>query len=102
MSWQTLTTVTKSGLLVAILGFVLRLGTTGMVEISTSGGTVCTHMDFAALCLGGLAMALGMVGAVQARDLTTGRGANLLICLGVMAIGLFHLMRGLGLIWTPC
>ncbi|WP_299938336.1 hypothetical protein [uncultured Pelagimonas sp.] len=100
MKWQELTTLTKSALLVAALGFVLRFTSTGTAEVD--GQISCTHVDFAALCLGGIAMALGGVGTFKARDLEVGAKTNIWLCLMVVAIGLLHLMRGLGLVGGPC
>ena len=102
MGWQNITTLTKIGILTAALGFFVRFTSTGMFEMTPGGDTACTHMDFAALCLGGLAMALGGAGAVKTRDLKDGQTLNLVLCLLVAAIGFFHLLRGLGLVWNPC
>ncbi|MGH1415489.1 MAG: hypothetical protein ACRBB0_18520 [Pelagimonas sp.] len=100
MRWHELTTVTKSAMLVAVLGFAIKLTSTGTV--SANGTTVCTHMDFAALCLGGLTMALASTGIFKARDLETGRALNLWLCLTAVAVGLLHLVRGLGIVGGPC
>lgn len=102
MRWQDLTTLTKSAVLSAILGFILRMPFTGISENAETGATDCSHMDFAALCMGGIAMALGATGAVKTRDLTQARGVNAALCLAVVAIGFFHMLRGLGLVWSAC
>lgn len=102
MRWQDLTTLTKSAVLSAILGFVIKMPFTRFTEISQAGETPCTHMDFAALCIGGVAMALGAAGAVKARDLTAGQKANVALCVLTVGFGFLHMLRGLGLVMSPC
>lgn len=102
MRWQHLTTLTKSAVLTGFLGFVLRFPFTGVSENSQTGATACSHMDFAALCMGGVAMAVGAAGIVKSRDLTEARGLNAALCLAVVALGFFHMVRGLGLVMNPC
>ncbi len=104
--WGELSTSAKVLPVVAVLGFFVRLTS---VTRSTSGGVVtsCSYIDFFALVfavicvLGGLALARRGIRAPewQHRAVST---AYLVIGFVVAALGVVHVLRGVGVLAGPC
>lgn len=101
MKWSDLSKFAKIAGISAIAGFFLRLGSSQQ-SIQNDVVLFCRSVDYGALACGALAAAfgiMGLIGAVQAKS-----NVNMAICAGAAAIGVLHLLRGLGYVtWlTAC
>lgn len=91
---------TKGAVVVALLGFVISVSSTSTSNIR--GVYSCTHIDYAAIALGGIALAMGG-GAVLAGLRESQRRPLDLGAAGIAAlIGVWHLLRGLNMVASPC
>ena len=64
--------------------------------------TECSYINFGALILGALAIVGGLVGVLVARKITENRGILIAIAAGSVAIGVLHILRGIGSVGGPC
>lgn len=101
MSWSSLTGASKTAVITAILGFIISFTST---STSNVGGQVsCSHMDFGALLFGAIALIAGGSGLMNAKSLPDDtRTLNLGLCAVGAAVGILHILRGLGMVGGPC
>ncbi|MBY6202194.1 hypothetical protein KUV65_12525 [Maritalea mobilis] len=100
MSYSDLTTLPKVALIVAILGFVFGVQT--LTTSTVNGVTQCSFIDYGALLFGAAGAFLGSLGEVKALSLVEGKLVNLMVSGAAVMIGIFNVLRGLGVIWGPC
>lgn len=100
MSWSSLTGTSKAAAIFAILGFLLSFSTTNTSSIN--GVTTCSYMNYGALIFGVLAILAGGSGLASARGLGETQALNMGICAVGLAIGVLHVLRGIGMVGGPC
>lgn len=100
MNMSDLTMLSKVAVGLAVAGFFVSFTT--LSTSSGSGGSTCEFMDYGKVVLGGLAIMVGGLGEVSALRLSEARMANMIASGGASAVGIFHLLVGLGIIGGPC
>ena len=100
MSYSELTTLSKVALVLSILGFVI--GVQSLTTTTVNGVAECSFIDYGALLFGAAGAFAGSLGEVRALQMTEGRIVNLMTSGAAVMIGIFNVLRGLGVIWGPC
>lgn len=101
MGWSSLSGASKAALIFAVLGFVISFTSTSQSTIN--GVSTCSHMDFAALILGGMTMLAASAGLLRIRDAAAEtRTLNLAILVVADIVGVVHILRGIGMVGGPC
>lgn len=101
MSWSTLSTQAKFAGVLAILGFFVTLQS---LSTTSRNGVIqtCSFFDIGAVLLGAGAVLFGVIGLAGGNDQSEGRGASLAICGIGVAVGVYHVLRGVGVVGGPC
>lgn len=103
--WQDIPRAAKVGAIFGLIPFVVSFSST---RTSSGGGVAtCSHMDFAALIGGAIALIAGVAALMPKRDAmgpvqSAPMGIRLGSGLVVAALGAFQILRGLGMVMGPC
>ncbi|AHM04138.1 hypothetical protein roselon_01772 [Roseibacterium elongatum DSM 19469] len=100
MSYSHLTTLSKLALLLSVLGLVI--GVQSLTTSTVNGVTQCSFIDYGALLFGAAGAFAGSLGEVRALGMAEGKLENLIVSGAAVMIGIFNVLRGLGVIWGPC
>lgn len=101
MRFGDLTTISKVGLGLVLLSFVVSFTTLSSTTIN--GVRDCSFADYGAIAFGGAALAVGVLGMLAARGLEgSARQLNLMVCGAATGLGAVRLLYGLGLIGGAC
>lgn len=103
--WQDIPRAAKVGAVFGLIPFVISL--TSTQTSSGSGVATCSHMDFAALIGGAIALIAGVAALLPRRDAmgpvqSAPMGVRLGSGLVIAALGVFQVLRGLGMVGGPC
>lgn len=90
----------KVAIVCAILGFVISFHSTSTSSIN--GVVSCSYTNFSAIIFGGIAVLAGGLGEFGGMANRENRSLNLAIGGGAALIGIFHLLRGFGVVGGPC
>lgn len=97
--WRVLPGSAKAGLFLGILAFFVPV--TVEQERFVSGVPTCEFFDFGAWILGIVTVVTGLVTLVESRR-SSRRLLVLGLGLGIVALGVFHVMRAYGVFFSPC
>ncbi len=101
LSWSSTPAAIRGGAVAAILGFVISIESTSSRTIN---GRIaeCSYTNFGALILGAVAILAGLVGVGVAIKVTENRGVLIAIAAASVALGVLHILRGVGTVGGPC
>ncbi len=98
--WRSLSGASKTAMICGLLGFVV--GITNTHTSNLNGQITCSHMDYGALALGVIAGLAGGTGLSSARTMGEARMLNMAVSGGGLALGVIHVLRGIGQLGGPC
>lgn len=101
MTFSDITGPARTAAIMAGLGFFISV--TSFSRSNMGGVYSCSFTDYGALFFGALAILFGGIAAARtAGGPSDAKGVNMALSLGALAIGLYHLLRGFGIIGGPC
>ncbi len=101
LSWSSTPTAIRAAGIAALLGFVVRCSST--TSTRSNGRLVeCSYTDAGALLAGVVAVVGGLVGIALSVRRTEDRAVLLAVSAVSVALGVVHLLRGVGTIGGPC
>ena len=101
ITWSTTPAAIRVGAIAAILGFLLTIESTSSRTINGRLAE-CSYTNYGALLLGAIAIVAGLIGVAMAVKSTENRGLLIAIAAVTVAIGVLHILRGIGSVGGPC
>ena len=101
LSWSSTPAAIRVAGVAALLGFVVRCSST---TSTTSNGRLveCSYTDAGALLAGIVAVVGGLVGVAASLRREEDRAVLIAVSVVSVALGVVHLLRGVGTIGGPC